>query len=84
VRGAGRDVNDVSVDKILRPSIPNAASLCSAVAVSFSIYHCLPSDQSCFSLRDNKDVIIVCVDFGSPGRSANGKLDGMRFCSLRV
>jgi len=44
VRGAGRDVNDVSLDKILRPSIPNAASLCSAVAVSFSIYHCLPSE----------------------------------------
>jgi hypothetical protein len=30
-----------------------------------------------------KDVIIVWVDFGSPGRSANGKLDGM-FCSVPV
>ena len=37
VRGAGRDVNDVSVDKILRLFIPNAASLCSAVAEQF--YH---------------------------------------------
>ena len=27
VRGAGRNVNDVSVDKILRPLIPNAASV---------------------------------------------------------
>jgi hypothetical protein len=56
--------------RMLLPFVPQSLSVLAFTTVS-------QVNQSCFSLRDNKDVIIVCVDFGSPGRSANGKLDGM-------
>jgi len=63
--------------RMLLPFVPQSLSVLAFTTVSQVTRVGFPSVTT-------KDVIMVYVDFGSPGRSANGKLDGMRFCSLRV
>ena len=79
VRGACRNVNDVSLGNGLRLSFLNATSLGFAVALAFRVYNGPARNQSCFSLGHNKDVIILCVYFGSAARSPDGKFDCVRF-----
>lgn len=77
MRHACRDVHDIALGDCLGLAILYAASFGLALAVGFPMDKIAAGDQHRLSPGNEKDVIVMRMDFRTAACRSNGKLDGV-------